>query len=286
LAEEKTLTIKEVSPNASVQPYAMEISSPIYRFGPSGTRFDKPVIISLKVAITEDMDVSKLTPAWFNEQARQWMPLPGIIDLSKGLVIFEVDHFTDFALISLPPRISFDDMDKDMDWAKDAVEILAGKGIIFGTGQGFEPQKFISRAEFVHLLVKALGLSKESGTPAAFNDINSSDWYAADINTAYKHKIIAGYPDGTFKPQETISRNEMAVILNMIPQDNIQLSDVTLSYKDAGEIPAWALGGVKLASKYDLMRADESGAFKGDSLLNRAEAAVVVFRYLNFTFDW
>jgi len=280
LAVKKTLTIEEVPSNTLTQPYAVQVSSPIYQFGPNGTSFDKPVIISLKVAIAEDMDVNNLTPAWYDEQSQQWVAIPGVIDLSKGRVVFAVDHFTDFALISLPPRISFDDVNEDFAWAKDAVEILAGKGIICGTGQGFEPQKHISRAEFAHLLVKAQNLSQEPGIPVVFSDVCSSDWFAADISTAYKHKLISGYTDGTFKPLEIISRSEMAIILYRMTQET-NLSDVSLSYQDAGEIPAWALDGVKFASKYGLMRIDEGGSFEGVSPVSRAEAAVAVFRYLN-----
>ena len=55
-------------------------------------------------------------------------------------------------------RKTFPDLGQNWDWAKDAIEILAGQGIIEGTGSGFEPGRHITRAEFIKLLVKALQL--------------------------------------------------------------------------------------------------------------------------------
>ncbi len=133
LTEVKEITIKEIE-NEEVKDFSVKIGSSIYDFGPDGTKFDKPVTISLKVAIDEKVDLNHLTVAWFDEVKGEWIPVPSAIDLKTGMATIQIDHFTKFALIETVPRKSFEDVGVDVAWAKDAIEVLAGKHIITGTG--------------------------------------------------------------------------------------------------------------------------------------------------------
>ncbi|MDD3888383.1 MAG: S-layer homology domain-containing protein [Syntrophomonadaceae bacterium] len=288
LSQDKILTIKELALTEESQLFRVKLGSSVYEFGPSGTKFDKPITISFKVAITEDMSIEDLTPAWYDETSKQWIPLPGLIDLEAGLVVFRIDHFTKFALIELPKptkvltRITFEDVDDNIAWAKDAIEILAGQGVIKGMSPGiFEPQRSISRAELVQLVVNGLQLKTEEYQNGLFNDVDSSHWFAASVVTAYKNKIISGYPDCSFKPNNSISRNELASILHYIEGTTNSRNDVKLEFKDVDNIPEWALNGVKYVFEQEIMNGYEDGTFKGSNPLSRAEAAVVIYKYLN-----
>ncbi len=292
LSQTKNLTIQELDSN---QEYALgiKLGSSIYEFGPAGTKFDKPVTISITVPITEDLDTNNLTPAWYDAESQKWIPIPAVIDLETGLVVFRIDHFTKFAVIQKPEvikvpeviavsnRITFTDVNADMAWAQDAIEILAGKGIIKGTGQGlFEPQRPISRSEFVQMMVTALQLKTETYKEGLFNDVYASNWFAAAVATAYHHQIVSGYPDGSFKPGHSISRNEIASIFYQI-EGRKNSSTVMLMYDDLEEIPVWALNGVRFTYEYGLMSGYEDGTFRGEKPLTRAEAAVVIYKYVN-----
>ncbi|MDD3269782.1 MAG: S-layer homology domain-containing protein [Syntrophomonadaceae bacterium] len=280
LNETKKLSVQELTPALQSQPYVVKLASPVYEFGPSGTMFAEPVTVSLKVAITEDMDIKNLTPAWYDENKGEWIAVPGVIDLKAGLAVFQVEHFTEFALIEMPSRISFEDVDEKLAEYKDAIEILAGQGIVKGTGQGFEPQKHINRAEFVQLVVQALGLEQEQQT--FYKDVKKSDWFARAVGIASNNDILAGYPDNTFRPGQKISRYEIASIINKLKgnaDDNV--ATTALSYKDQEKIPAWALNGVKYLKCYELMAVWEGEEFKGESPVSRAEAALLIFKYLD-----
>ncbi len=281
LSQTTTITIKELSPNQAAQQFGIKVGSSTYEFGPSGTKFDEAVTISIKIPITEDLNLESLAPAWYDEQSKQWIPIPGIIDFKTGLVVFRIDHFTKFALINLPDRVKFKDVDEEMIWAQDAIEILAGKGIIKGTGEGiFEPQRSISRAEFIQLVVTALQLKTDDYKNSIFSDVDSSDWFAASVASAYNNKIVSGYPDGTFDPNNSISRNEIASILHHLQGANT-IDDVDLEFQDFNSIPAWASDGIKYVYKQGLMNGYADGTFKGDNPLSRAEAAVVIYKHLN-----
>lgn len=285
------LSIKELD-SSREQQANIKIGSSVYEFGPDGTRFDIPVTISLKVPITEDLNVDQLTPAWYDEESQQWIPIPAIADLKTGLVVFKINHFTKFALIESPAPIkepevikenrkTFTDVTEDIAWAKDAIEILAGRGIIQGTGKEvFEPQRPISRAEFVKLGVTALQLKTEEYKNGLFKDVYDSDWFAPSVATACHNRIVSGYPDGTFKPNQSISRNEIASIFYQI-EGGHDIGDIKLTYHDLSDIPAWTLNGVKYMNKQGLMSGYENGTFRGQNQLTRAEAAVVIYKYVN-----
>lgn len=83
--------------------------------------------------------------------------------------------------------------------------------IINGTGDGlFSPDQDITRAEFAAIIVRGLGLKFEEGvTP--FSDVKKTDWYSSVIHTAYKHQLINGFEDGTFRPDDKITREQAMV---------------------------------------------------------------------------
>lgn len=290
LSQATTLTIEKRSSSSAPASPNVRIVSSIYEFGPSGTKFDQMVTISLKVAITEDIDTANLTAAWYDEEKEKWANIPGIIDLKEGLVVFQIDHFSQFAVIELVPnkteilppelRKTFLDVDEKLAWARDAIEILAGQGIIRGTGKGFEPQRPITRAEFVKLVVTALDLEAEPYTNGRFSDVQSSDWFADAVGCACKHNIIVGYADGTFKPGHNITRNEIAAIFYRLEEASDDDPENSVLIKDIDTIPAWALDAVKYVTAQGLMQGYEDQTFRGNRPITRAEAAVVIFRYL------
>lgn len=96
----------------------------------------------------------------------------------------------------------------------DAVSTLANVGAITGCGNGtFQPGKAITRAEFVTILAGIYGENPSKGMP--FSDVGHS-WYYDAVATAYANGWVSGYSDGTFCPNQTITRAEAVVILNSV----------------------------------------------------------------------
>ena len=190
------------------------------------------------------------------------------------------EPITDVITIDTEKRISFDDIDESMSWARDAIEILAGNGIIDGTGSGFEPHRFMTRAEFIKIIVKALNLETKRASGNVFNDVYESEWFADFVECASENKIISGDSDGKFRPNDVISRNEIAVVLKRIADSQEVLENYDLELQDAKDIPEWAESGVKYAVKANLMKGYEDNTFRGAQPITRAEAAAVIYRYL------
>lgn len=99
-------------------------------------------------------------------------------------------------------------------WYTVAVSTLANVGAITGCGNGtFQPGKAITRAEFVTILAGIYGENTSKGVP--FSDVGRS-WYYDAVATAYANGWVSGYTDGTFRPNQTITRAEAVVILNSV----------------------------------------------------------------------
>lgn len=96
------------------------------------------------------------------------------------------------------------------------MELLASKRVVNGqTEADFVPEGDVTRAEFVSLIVRGLGLEEDStSVHPAFADIAETNWFAGAIGAAVKAQIVSGFEDGTFWPNDTITREQMAVMLS------------------------------------------------------------------------
>ena len=112
----------------------------------------------------------------------------------------------------VPTDAAFADVSANAWYAK-AVNTMAALGIMDGVGGNrFDPNRPISRAEFTVTAMRFATLKAESS--ARFSDVSETAWYADGVCRAAAFGWITGYPDGTFKPQGTISRAEVVTIVN------------------------------------------------------------------------
>lgn len=101
-------------------------------------------------------------------------------------------------------------------WAENTINLLANKLIVTGVGnEYFLPAGDLTRAEFLALLVRTLGL-EENAAAANFSDISLKEWYSGAIGAAVDAGLVSGYPDGTFKPNTSIALSEISAIINRV----------------------------------------------------------------------
>ena len=98
-----------------------------------------------------------------------------------------------------------------------AVETLRLMGVLDGYGDGrFRPEAQLTRAQFCKMAVYAMAGEDQLGlyrTVTVFPDVKPSYWASAYINMAAKSKIIAGYPDGKFHPEQAVTVGQAVTIL-------------------------------------------------------------------------
>jgi hypothetical protein len=98
-----------------------------------------------------------------------------------------------------------------------AVAALMAKGIVAGYPDGsFRPESKISRAEACLIVVKSMNPTEaelSAAVNSGFPDLYGYDWAAKYINYAVAKGVVNGYPDGTFRPAEDVTYNEMVTML-------------------------------------------------------------------------
>src|SRR5690606_1486461 len=99
-------------------------------------------------------------------------------------------------------------------WAEEAVGDMGSRMVVNGTGSGkFDPDRSVTRAEFAAIVVCGLGLPKEGGS-SRFPDVGGGDWKGGVISAAVEYGLIDGFEDGTFRPDEQITREQAMMIVS------------------------------------------------------------------------
>ena len=166
------------------------------------------------------------------------------------------------------------------EWAKESIENLYKKGIISGKENGrYMPAENVSRAEFIKMLVTALGI--EGSKPAPFTDTEKGAWYAGYIDRAYSAGIIFGNPDGAFCPNDSISRQDMAVIIYRAAEKYFSDSD-TAAFADSADIAPYAEKAVGALYFEKILTGMPNGAFMPENCADRAQTAVIIERLMKY----
>ncbi|XEC95806.1 S-layer homology domain-containing protein [Paenibacillus tarimensis] len=187
-----------------------------------------------------------------------------------------------FAELSALPPMEYEDFADvtEEHWAYEEINTLKMMDIVQGYGDNtFKPNQSITRAEFVKMTVDTLGLEAQT-TELNFTDKNElRAWSEEYVQTAVKAGLIKGYDDGTFRPNQNISRAEMVTILVRGLELELE-EEYQLSYADKTEIHAWALPYVKTATANQLVQGRSENRFAPKEQASRAEVTAVLYRIM------
>ena len=125
-------------------------------------------------------------------------------------------------------------------WYNHAVSTLSAMGIVKGSNGKFNPNAPITRAEFA--AIAARFDDKANTTTADFSDI-ASHWAKNEISAASNNGWITGYPDGTFRPDNKITRAEAMTLVNRVlkrlPETEEDLHDDMIKWSDNSDVSQW-----------------------------------------------
>ncbi|KRE82401.1 hypothetical protein ASG89_14170 [Paenibacillus sp. Soil766] len=177
------------------------------------------------------------------------------------------------------PSVSVPQEEKLPEWASASIRAMLAEGIMKGYEDGaFRPNRLLTRAEFVSItnrLGKVVFSEDGSATAAlSYRDVGS-EWFAEDVYLASRRGYVEGFPDGSFRPDAPVNRQEAAVMLNrifkLVPHDKVNFTDLA-------KIPEWAQNDVAALTRSGLIEGFPDGSFGGEKQLTRAEAAVLFSR--------
>jgi len=156
-------------------------------------------------------------------------------------------------------------------WAEEAIENMVNNGYISGYTDGtFRPEKEITRAEFVSVINKMNQLTEAS--ELSFTDVKSTHWAYEQIKIAVAAGYINGYPDGSFRPDALITKEQVAAMFN-----NLYAFDTASSphlIKDLSKVSPWAVQAVVNVVSNEVMQLDSEGKFNGKVPAKRVDTVL------------
>ncbi len=174
------------------------------------------------------------------------------------------------------------DVEED-DWFYNAVMTLTAAGFMQGVSEThFAPKATVTRAMIVTVLYRVAG-QEEVTDENTFSDVPAGKWYSEAVEWAAANGIVMGYGNGTFRPMNTATREELASIFFRFVQfsekDNEGREDLS-GYADAPKVSDWAEEAMQWAVHNYIVRgrAQDQLAPKGTCM--RAELAEMLYRML------
>ncbi len=166
-------------------------------------------------------------------------------------------------------------------WYKDAVQYAYDQGLMTGVSDTeFAPEATTTRAMIVSILARLENVT--TAEAAGFADVDDNDWYATAVNWAASVGVVNGYEDNTFRPNTTITREQLAAILMnyaaCIGEDVSNRADLT-SYTD--QPSTWATETMQWAVAEKLITGVTADTLQPQGAATRAQVAAILQRFLS-----
>ncbi|WP_409343191.1 cadherin-like beta sandwich domain-containing protein [Paenibacillus sp. MBLB4367] len=231
--------------------------------------------------LPEGIDPKRITTGVRYQEDGSLYHVPTYVTQIKGKYWAVMKSFTNSTYSLIENSKTFADIEGH--WAQKAVEDLASRLVVNGKSDDrFEPNDKVTRAEFTAIVIRSLGLAPEAAA-SAYIDVQAADWFASFVATAKTYGLISGYEDGTFRPDQTISRAEATVILSKAwelagqqPSKEEEAASALSGVSDKSEVPAWAKPSIGSAIRLGLLQGYEDGSVQSQRSITRAETATLL----------
>jgi hypothetical protein len=187
----------------------------------------------------------------------------------------------EIALGELPEPIVFSDLD-GVEWAREAIEYLAAHKGILGMGGGiFNPNGTVTRAQFARFVAQSFSI-EAGGESAAFTDVSEDAWYFADVRTLASNGILNGYGDGTFGPEDEVTREQMAAILaRALAVLGVETPETrTFALSDLEDAAPYAREAITSLYCAGIINGMDGGVYAPKGRATRAQVCVLLYRAL------
>ena len=176
---------------------------------------------------------------------------------------------------------AFSDLDLDA-WYHEYTDYVLCKGMMNGMGGDiFAPNGETSRAMLTTILYRMAGSPAVTGE-MPFADVAAGQWYSDAILWAEQNDVVLGYGDGSFGPMDTITREQIAALFFRFAElkgMKTRLEADLASFKDAGEISAWASDYMEWAVASGMMEGRGAKTLAPKAGTTRAETAALLERW-------
>ncbi|WP_337102025.1 S-layer homology domain-containing protein [Paenibacillus sp. YIM B09110] len=244
------------------------------------------VYVERMVALPDGIDPNRITTGVVVDPDGTVRHVPTKIVMIDGKPYAKINSLTNSTYAVVWHPIAFADVEKH--WAKEAANDMGSRLVIHGVNETtFNPDAEITRAEFVAMIVRGLGLRLGEGAHS-FSDVATDAWYASAIQTALDYGLVSGYEDGTFQPNAKITREQAMVVIaqamkltGLAKETGVPDKDAVLGkFADSANMGAWATDSIALAAEAGLINGRSDGKLEAKATVTRAEVATLIQRLL------
>ncbi|WP_217989993.1 InlB B-repeat-containing protein [Paenibacillus sp. 7523-1] len=282
--QELKITIDQVKDSSDLLTNQAQLLSPVYELLKNVTKnFDKPVTLKMAFDGSSLRSNQRAELFYFDEQEKIWFSA-GESSMDGDLIQVDVNHFTKFAVFAVdqpnaPVEVALHDIKGH--WAEELIQQAVRDGIVKGYVDGsFKPNASVTRAEFTVMLMNALQ-ADYAEAPLSFTDrSNIGAWAESAVARAVQAGFIQGDSGGAFRPNDAVTRAEMAVMVANALQLKTE-SGTSSTFADNEQIPVWARAAVAGMQQSGLLNGKGLNTFAPRDNTTRAEAVKLLMSMPN-----
>ncbi len=263
-----SLTVTESSTAPTGLPTGFTAASPTFTLAGATLTTPAEAVIQYQASALNGLQPQRLA-VYTQSSAGGWTFVPTLVGASGSVSAMVSGPET---LVVLANTATFSDIPSGY-WARGDIDALLAAGDVTGfPGGTFQPDGALTRAQFVKMLDGVLGLPAGSGT-GGFTDVSASDWFAPYVTAAVQAGLVQGLTATTFGPNQTVTREQMAVLLARA----LKLTGSgSLTFTDASQIDSYATASVQAAVAAGYLTGFPDGTFQPQGATTRAQAAKVL----------
>jgi hypothetical protein len=232
-----------------------------------------------------------LTILHYVEDGDYWEDVTVSVDTENNVVCGETESLSVFTLAGLRPA-SFRDVPStglglggaDAHWAFDAVESCAAAGLVSGYADGlYRPDTVVTRDQMAVYITRALTADAEipagPETPT-FPDVPADNWAYDSIEYATAEGVVSGYPNGYYRPEYDVSRDQMAVFVARAKGWVAADDDMTTAPDLFADVPAghWAGTAIEACVANGVVNGYPDGLYRPAAKVTRDQMAAYIAR--------
>ncbi|SMB89903.1 Ig-like domain (group 4) [Desulfonispora thiosulfatigenes DSM 11270] len=238
------------------------------------------VSVTIPYTLGANEKARNVQAVYVDENGKVHWLVNSVYDSVEKVLRFSTDHFSTYGIGYKQADTVFTDIANH--WAKDDIEFVVSRGLFSGTSATiFSPNTAMTRGMFVTVLGRLANADVSGYKKSNFTDVKSDAYYMGYIEWARKNSIINGTGNGTFAPDQSITREQMAVII----QNYAKVIGFTMpkvygenTFADSTKISVYAKDAVKQIQMAGVISGKHGNLFDPQGTATRAEVSAVMGR--------